>query len=259
MRLGNPAIRRLTKQASNGEMNAIDRCATYKGVYLKAALFAFLTIAAALITEFLMLWAIANGYVGEALIAVGIAFGVSFIPLIIIALVITFVPSTVKVLGGVYAIVQGMLLGFTGCFVDIFYPGLALAAFLSTVVVFLVSLFVNSVFKVRISSKFARGLMIAFFSLLLVQLVVGLLSLTGMFSYTAYLWIQLAISALCIIWATLMLSWDLQNIDYVVQSRADKKYEWIVAFSLVTTLIYLYVEILELLLRIMMLFGRSRS
>ncbi|MDE5766292.1 MAG: Bax inhibitor-1/YccA family protein [Clostridia bacterium] len=256
MRLGNPAIRRLTKQASNGELNAVDSCATYKGVYLKAALFAFLTMATAILTEFLMFWAIKSGYVAEALTAVGIAFGISFIPLIIIALVIAFVPSTVKVLGGVYAVLQGALLGFTGCFVDIFYPGIALAAFLGTVIVFLVSLFVNSVFKVRISSKFARGLMIAFFSIMLVQLLMVLLSFTGIFSYTAYIWIQLVVSALCIIWATLMLSWDLQNIDYVVQSRADKKYEWIVAFSLVTTLIYLYVEILELLLRIMMLFGR---
>lgn len=259
MRLGNPALRRLTKQASNGEMNATGSCATYKGVYSKAALFAFLTIAAAVVTELLMLWAIRNGYIAEAMVAVGIAFAVSFIPLIIIALVIAFMPSTVKVLGCVYAILQGALLGFTGCFVDMFYPGIAFAAFLGTVIVFLVSLFVNSVFKVRISSKFARGLMIAFFSLVLVQLVMGILSLTGVFSYTAYLWIQLAVSALCIIWATLMLSWDLQNIDFVVQSRADKKYEWIVSFSLVTTLIYLYVEILELLLRLLMLFGRNSN
>lgn len=259
MRMCNPAVRRLTKKASNGELNATDSCATYKGVYSKAALYAFLTIAAAVITELLMLNAIKAGYVGEALLAVGIAFGVSFIPLIIIALVIAFVPSTVKVLGFVYALMQGVLIGFTGCFVDIFYPGVAFAAFIGTIIVFLVSLFVNSVFKVRISSKFARGLMIAFFSLLFVQLIMGILSIVGVFSYTAYIWVQLIVSALCIIWATLMLSWDLQNIDFVVQSRADKKYEWMVAFSLVTTLIYLYVEILEFIVRLLLVFGNSRN
>ncbi len=56
-----------------------------------------------------------------------------------------------------------------------------------------------------------------------------------------------------------MLFWDLQNIDYIVQSGADKKYEWNVAFSLVTTLIYMYVEILELLVRIMALFSRNKN
>lgn len=56
-----------------------------------------------------------------------------------------------------------------------------------------------------------------------------------------------------------MLMWDMQNIDYLVKSGADKKYEWNVAFSLVTTLIYLYVEMLELLLRLVMLFGKNKK
>ena len=101
--------------------------------------------------------------------------------------------------------------------------------------------------------------MIAFFSILAVQLVMFILSLTGIFNYTAYLWIQLIASALCIIWATVMLTWDLQNIDYLVQSGADKKYEWNLAFSLVTTLVYLYLEILELLLRLVALFGNKKN
>ncbi len=106
-----------------------------------------------------------------------------------------------------------------------------------------------------------RGLMVAFFSLIVVELIMWALTAFGVFSYesTALWWIQLAVSAVCVIWATIMLTWDLQNVDSLVKSGADKKYEWNVAFSLVTTLIYLYVEILELLLRLVMLFGNKKN
>lgn len=255
MRLGNPVIRQYTKKAESGQLEGVGQRATYGGVYLKAALYAALTIVAAILADLLMLHFVVSGNV-EALSIVGIAAAISFVPLLIISLVIAFVPSTVKVLGCVYAVLQGALLGFLAAIVDIFYPGIALAAFLGTAIVFLIAIVVNAVFKVRISSKFVRGLMVALFSLILVQFLMFMLSLFGAFSYTQYMWIQIAISALCIIWATVMLFWDLSNIDYIVQSGADKKYEWNVAFSLVTTLIYLYVEILELLLRLAALFSR---
>lgn len=257
MRLGNPAVRRFAKKAENGELEAFDRRATYGGVYIKAALYAGLTIIAAVLTELLVLHFIGTGN-ADALIALGIATVACLVPMLIISLVIAFVPSTCKVLGFIYAAIQGGLLGLLATFVDMFYPGIALAAFLGTAIVFLVAIVVNSVFKVRISSKFVRGLMVAFLSLIVVQFVMFLLSFAGIFSYTQYMWVQIAISALCIIWATVMLFWDLSNIDYVVQTGADKKYEWNVAFSLVTTLIYMYVEILELLVRIAALFSRNK-
>lgn len=106
-----------------------------------------------------------------------------------------------------------------------------------------------------------RGLMVAFFSLVIVELVMWMLTAFNVINYASSTlwWIQLAISAVCVIWATIMLTWDLQNIDILVQSGADKKYEWNVAFSLVTTLVYLYLEILELLLRLVMLFGNKKN
>lgn len=257
MRLGNPAVRRYARKAERGELEVFEKRATYGGVYLKAALYAALTIIAAVLTELLVLHFIATGN-ADALIGLGIATFACAVPMIVISLVIVFVPSTVKVLGCIYAIMQGGLLGLLATFVDMFFPGIALAAFLGTAIVFLVAIIVNSVFKVRISSRFVRGLMVALISLIVVQLFMFMLSLFGVFSYVQYMWVQIAISSLCIIWATVMLFWDLSNIDYIVQVGADKKYEWNVAFSLVTTLIYLYVEILELLLRLAALFSRNK-
>ncbi|MCM1194960.1 MAG: Bax inhibitor-1/YccA family protein [Corallococcus sp.] len=260
MRMGNPSVRRWVAKSQRNELGTETESVTYKGVYGKSALLTFLTILFAIVTEFVMLWAIGNGYVGEALVAVGIATAVCAVPLIVIAIVIAFVPSAAKVLSVIYAILQGCLLGILALFVDIFYPGIAFAAFLGTAIVFLISLAVNRLLGVKISSKFMRGLMIAFFSLIVLELIVWLISLTGAFGdFSALWWIQLAVSAVCIIWATITLAWDMQSVDYLVNAGADKKYEWCVAFSLVTTLIYLYVEILELLMRLVMLFGNKKG
>lgn len=258
MRIGNPSLRRWVRKSSSGEIGVETNAATYGGIYLKAALFAIITIVAAVATEVGVLYAIGTGNY-EALVYVGIAAAVSAIPLLIIALIIAFVPSTVKVLGIIYAAVQGALLGLLATLIDIFYPGIAFAAFLATAIVFLVSLLVNKLCRVRISSGFVRGLMVAFFSLLAIELVMWMLSLFGVFNAAAYFWVQFIVCALSIIWATVMLFWDLQNIDYMVQTGADKKYEWNVAFALVTTLIYMYVEILELFLRLAAIFGKSKN
>ncbi|MDE7256499.1 MAG: Bax inhibitor-1/YccA family protein [Clostridia bacterium] len=256
MRIGNPAVRRFVKKAESGALSGSDSRASYLGVYLKAAAYAALTIIAAVLTELLVLHFIATGN-GNALVTVGIAAFACFIPLIVISLVIVFVPSTAKVLGFIYAAIQGGLLGLLATFVDMFFPGIAFAAFIGTAIVFLVAIVVNSVFKVKISSKVVRGLMVALISLVALEFLMWILSLFGVFSFTQYMWVQIGISALCVIWATVMLFWDLNNIDYIVQVGADKCYEWNVAFSLVTTLIYMYVEILELLVRIAALFSRN--
>lgn len=85
--------------------------ATYKGVYGKAALFAFITIVCAVATELGMLWAINSGKIAESLMVVGIATAVCMLPLIVMSFVIAFVPSTAKALGIIYSVLQGGLLG----------------------------------------------------------------------------------------------------------------------------------------------------
>lgn len=259
MRMGNPSLRRWVNKSQSGELGMEVEAATYKGVYGKATIFGLLTLVAAIVTEIAVISLLAND-LAEAIIGILIGTAVCAVVLVIIALVIAFVPAAVKSLGMIYCILQGGLLGCFALIVDcLVCPGISIAALLGTLIVFFISLAVNRLFRVKISSKFMRGLMIAFFSILLVQLIMWIVSLFGAFDYTAYLWIQVIASTLCIIWATIMLSWDLQTIDYLVQSGADKKYEWNVAFSLVTTIIYLYIEILELLIRLFALFGNKKK
>lgn len=260
MRMGNPSVRRWAAKSGSVPLNPEVTPATYKGVYGKTAILALLTIVAAIATELLLLNAINNAN-WEFIMTACIAASVSFIPMIIMAIVIAFVPTSAKYLAPVYSVLQGALLGSVSLFVDIEYPGIAFAAFLGTAIVFIVCVLVNKFLEVKISSRFMRGMLIAFFSLIIVELVMYVLSLFGVFSFsdTTVIVLQLIISLVCIAWATIMMLWDLQSIDVCVQNGMDKKLEWNLAFSLVTTLVYLYIEILELLLRLVMIFGRNKN
>ena len=54
-----------------------------------------------------------------------------------------------------------------------------------------------------------------------------------------------------------MIMVDLNNMHLLEENGADKKYEWYAAFSLVTTLMWLYLEILELLMKLALLSKRD--
>lgn len=259
MRMGNPAVRRVAKMASRGELSGSGEQATYKGVYLKAALFALVTIISAVAVEAIFWWAVANGAF-EVIVPIITATAIVSVVLVVMALVIAFVPSTVKFLGIIYVVLEGALLGLFAALIDaLVFPGLSIAAFIATALVFVIALAVNKFTQARVSSRFVRGLMVVVISLVLVEAIMGLLSLFGLFSFQQIWWLQLLISVVCVIWATVMIFWDLQNIDYIVQTGAHKSYEWYFAFSLVTTLIYLYIEILELLVRLFALFANNRN
>ena len=104
-----------------------------------------------------------------------------------------------------------------------------------------------------------RGVIIAFISLLLVSAVAGVIYAFNSSFFGAYWWIEIIVSAVCIILATIMLMSDLQSAEAMVTGGIDKRYEWNVAFAIVTTLIYIYLEILELLVRIAAIFGRNKN
>lgn len=255
MQLGNPVLRRLNNK--NTVASDAARTATFAGIYSKAAVFTILTIIAAVLTEFLIVWSIGKGIGSEVISGVAIAAAVSAIPLVIIALIIAFVPATAKVLGFFYAVIEGAVLGLVSLCVDLILPGVAASAFIGTMLVLLASLIVNYVFKARISGAFVRGLMAATIVFVIVQLAMWLVTLFIPELGGVYFWVEFGVCALCVVWATVMIFWDLANIDNLVQTGAEKKLEWYAAFSLLTTLIYMYIVILELILRIVMLFKKD--
>lgn len=260
MRIGNPSIRRWVSKSQQGKLGVEVQPATYGGVAKKSLLFAALTIVSAIAVAAILWGAIANNN-PDILMVMFVGVMASAIPMLIVSLIIAFVPSTVKVLGCIYAVMQGALLGVIAFVVELAFPGIAWAALLGTVVVFVLCVVLNKMLSVRVKSSFMRGMLIAAISIVFVELIMAILYAVGVYDWSnnpAFFWIQLALSAFCIVWATVMILFDLQSVDDLVNYQADKRYEWNVAFALVTSLVYLYIEILELLVRLLAIFGRKK-
>lgn len=265
-RYGNPSVRRWVKKSETGALAIENAGATYRGVIGKTALLIGLTILSAVVTMLATWYGMFQFAMQEATISqaavmgFAIGLGVAVILMLVCAIGIAVAPKTAKVFGPIYALIQGAFLGFVAAFLNIILPFVTLAAMLGTAIVFIVCILLYKKIGVRIKSNFVRVLAISLMCFVLVELIVIPIMLftptEGM--YTALIWIQTIATFICIVFASMTIIWDLQTIDYLVESGADRKYEWPVAFSLVTSLIYLYMQILELLLRIFALFTNSK-
>ncbi len=264
-RYGNPYMRRWTRMQSRGGMAVETTPSTYKGVVGKSIFMVLLTIGIAIVTEvalWLTIFKVAEGEVSadfllSSLIILLIGAGVAGVVMLVGSIVMLFSPASAKVFGPIYCVCQGVFLGFMAGFMNIFLPGVSLAALLGTGIVFAMCLVLYKVLKVRIGNRFALGLVIGLISFLLVELIcVPILYLvaeqTG--NVLLILAVQAGVSFFCVLFATITVFWDIQNIDEMVRVGADKSFEWVLAFSLTSSLIYLYVEILELLVRLLALF-----
>lgn len=259
MRMGSAAVRGLEKKAVNGQLSVQSgNAASYKGIVIKSLVYGIVTLAAALITYFIMNNAFAIGDADTLGVLLIIA-ACSGVPMLILAFVIAFAPGTVMVCGILYTAIQGLFLGTLVCLVDIVYPGIALVAVMGTLIVFVVALLLNRVLEVKVSSKFMRGVIIAFVSMVIVSAIAGIIYAFDSEFFGAYMWLEVIVSAICIILATVMLMGDLQSAEAMVTGGIDKKYEWNVAFAIVTTLTYIYLEILELLIRLAAIFGKNNN
>ena len=261
MRLnGNPTLRRVINRSAKGEYSALDpnRVATMGGMISKSAMLCSVVAVAAIVAAVLL-----NRFVDTqnegALTVMLLLLAASAIPMFVLSIIIIFAPGAAKVLAPIYCLFDGMAIGVVSGLVDMFYPGIAFMAFLGTILVFLVTLIVFRVVGQRLSHKFRAFFFISLFSIFALELIAYLLSLfiPAVGAFFANPWIQIGISALTILWATFMLLIDMDNMKRLEATRVDKKYEWLAAFALTTTLVWIYMEILELLLKILSIANRK--
>jgi uncharacterized YccA/Bax inhibitor family protein len=71
-------------------------------------------------------------------------------------------------------------------------------------------------------------------------------------------WIGLALNAGILILAALWLLVDLAQIDEAVAAGAPKSMEWLLAFGLIVTLAWVYLEAVKLAFRIAAMFGERK-
>ena len=159
------------------------------------------------------------------------------------------IPSAAKFFGSIYCLGEGLLVGVVSLVFDTAAPGVVLAALLSTVVVVAMVATLYLTGLVKVTNTFLRFLLIFAISILLSMFLLWIISIFVEIEFNFA--ISALVSAIMIFLCILYLFYDLDMIRRIVEGGAPKKLEWYVAFGLVFTLIWLYMELLPVLVRLM--------
>lgn len=158
-------------------------------------------------------------------------------------------PRLALVLSLVYAVMMGLWMGAISRIYDAAYDGIVLQTLAATVGTFLVCLVLYSTRSVKVTAKFAMVLSAAIGGLMMVYLFGWIWSLFSggpAFFNQANGW-GIGISVVACVLAALSLFMNFAIIEGGAALGAPKGMEWYAAFGLLSTLVWLYLEILELL------------
>jgi uncharacterized YccA/Bax inhibitor family protein len=173
----------------------------------------------------------------------------AFIVGLVLSLVVIFRQSSNPALIISYSVAEGIALGgITGVFNQV-YPGIAAQAVIGTAGVFLGMLVVYKTGAVRVTPRFQRWMMGALVGVLVLVL---LRFVSGIFFGDALGlnsggFLSIVISLVIIGVAAFSLLLDFDQADRAVREGVPARFAWYIAFGLMTTLVWLYIEILRLL------------
>jgi uncharacterized YccA/Bax inhibitor family protein len=243
MATGNPAMNEAVYQRA-GRADTATPVMTLQGAVVKTALLLVILLVPAAYT-----WAqVAEGSptVGYGLLIAGALGG------FITALVTIFIPRVSPFTAPLYAALEGLVLGAISAVFEAAYPGIVIQAVGLTVGVLAVMLFVYGTGIIRATEKFKIGVVAATGAVCLVYLVDIVASLFGTrlpFIHETGA-VGIGFSLVVVVIAALNLILDFDFIEQGVSYRAPKYMEWYGGFSLLVTLVWMYLEILRLLAKL---------
>lgn len=273
--LANPVIRKLEK---NGEFGA-DQTATYGGIVGKTVFFLIVTVIGVLLCFILHNILTGSGAanlihvedtkngiydltmsVGEAVIA-----GVALLVSLITPFLAWFIRPTIPVTGTLYSLAQGLLIGYITVALVPEYRFISLLAMIITIALVAVMLFIYAKKIITVTARF-RGIItgifagvvlsgIVYFLLNLIPAVRNSTLFSGINTAMQNPALSIIIGIVFVILASLFMLADFDTIQRCVENQVDKKYEWMAAWGLAYTILYIYFKILRIL---MMILGNSR-
>jgi uncharacterized YccA/Bax inhibitor family protein len=167
----------------------------------------------------------------------------------ICAMITIFKKEWSPVLAPVYALLEGLALGGLSALFEARFPGIAIQAVSLTFGTLLVLLLAYSSGLIKVTHKFRLGVVAAtgaIFVFYIVQMVLGLFGVhfTSVNNASP---LSIGVSLFIVAIAALNLVLDFDFIESGVRAGAPKYMEWYGAFGLMVTLVWLYLEILNLL------------
>lgn len=178
---------------------------------------------------------------------------------LVLGLVNSFKQKVSPILVMVYALMEGMMLGGLSALVNLRYPGTAIQAVLATIVVAGVTLALFTNGKIRTTPKLNKIFMIGALS----YLGYGLVSMltAGIFGFSLNsmsiggIPLGLPIALIAVAMATYSLLIDYTTTAEAVDAGLPQSESWRLAFGLTASLVWLYVEILRVLMYLASIFS----
>ena len=180
---------------------------------------------------------------------------------LVLGLVNSFKKKVSPVLVMTYALMEGLLLGGLSAVVDMRYPGVAIQAVLATLVVAgtTLALFANG--KLRATPKLNKIFIICAIG----YMVYGLISILGAGIFGSSLNsfsiggipLGLVVGLFAVALATYSLLLDFTTTSEAVEAGLPERESWRLAFGLTASLVWLYVEILRVLMYLASIFSND--
>ena len=174
----------------------------------------------------------------------------------VVAMVTVTKPTWSPMTAPLYAALQGLVLGTISAFAERYYPGIVIQAVALTFGTLFCLLFAYRSGLIQATENFKLGVVAATGSVALLymaSIVLGMFGIGIPFIHDSGP-IGIVISLVIVVIAALNLVLDFDFIEQGVERGAPKFMEWYASFGLMVTLVWLYLEILRLLMKL-----RSRN
>ncbi|HYV35382.1 MAG TPA: Bax inhibitor-1/YccA family protein [Gemmataceae bacterium] len=249
MATANPAMNEAVYMRA-GRADLANNVMTLQGCMLKTGILVALLLVAGAFT-FTQFQAGLQGAAGAIELAYGLGVA-GAIGGLITALITIFVPKASPFTAPVYAACEGLLLGMISGIFEKQYQGIASEAILLSVGVLVIMLVLYGTRIVQATEKFKIGIIAATGAICLVYLVSMVMGFFG--ARIPYIHdsgpIGIGFSLVVVVIASLNLILDFDFIEQGVRRQAPKYMEWYGGFSLLVTLVWMYMEILRLLAKL---------
>lgn len=171
---------------------------------------------------------------------------------LIIIFTLMFKPMLANILAPIYSIAEGVFLGMISLLFEGMYPGIVVQAILLTLSIALVMnlLYRNKIIKV--TKKFQSIIIAATLGIFAVYMISMVMSFFGTSIPLIHEGgpIGIIFSLFVVTIASLNLLLDFHFIDKQIENKMPKGMEWYGAFTIMVTLIWIYIEVLKLLSKI---------
>ncbi|MBQ8459869.1 Bax inhibitor-1/YccA family protein [bacterium] len=172
---------------------------------------------------------------------------------LILALIIIFAPKNkfLIITTPLYAMCEGLALGYISALANKYYPGVASQAALGTFFALFGMFLLYKTNLVKCTDKFRMIIVnstFAIFGIYLLQIILNLFHIQIPFIFSNSP-LGIGFSILVAALATFNLIIDFDNIERF-NGQVAKHFEWYFGFSLMVTIIWMYIEILNLLMKV---------